>query len=409
MSGQVPGPGVDESIAEAALMEWLGTLGYETILGGEIAPGMLQAERDSYRDVVLRDRLKETIDRLNPDVPQTARDEALRKVLRVESPSVVVNNRRFHDMLINGVEVEVVEPGGGVRGKQVWLVDFDDPDNNDWLAVNQFTVHDRSHRRPDVVIFVNGLPLGLVELKNPADEDADIWDAYRQVQTYKQEIGPIFTFNEAVVISDGVDARLGSLTSPREWFLPWRTIEGEELAPDTANRLEVLAKGVFEKQRFLDLVRHFVTFHDEGERKVVAGYHQFHATRKAMAKTIEAASPEGDGKAGVVWHTQGSGKSLTMAFYAGKLVLTTQLENPTIVVLTDRNDLDTSSFGVFCGVSGSPAPDSGAGRRPRRPESKAQRCLRWSRLHDDPEVPAGREGRKLSTTLRSEKHHRHRR
>jgi type I restriction enzyme R subunit len=347
MSGQVPSPGMDESIAEAALMEWVGSLGYETVLGGEIAPGMPHAVRDSYRDVVLRDRLKRAIDRLNVDVPQTARNEALRKVLRVESPSVVVNNRRFHDLLINGVEVEVVEPGGGVRGKQVWLVDFGEPENNDWLAVNQFTVHDRSHRRPDVVVFVNGLPLGLIELKNPADEDADIWDAYRQIQTYKQEIGPIFTFNEAVVISDGVDARLGALTSPREWFLPWRTIEGGELAPDTANRLEVLAKGVFERRRFLDLVRHFITFHDEGARKIMAGYHQFHATRKAVAKTIEATSPAGDGKAGVVWHTQGSGKSLTMTFYAGKLVLTSELENPTIVVLTDRNDLDDQLFGIF--------------------------------------------------------------
>lgn len=340
-------PGMNESIAEAALMEWLGSVGYQTILGGEIAPGMPRAERDDYREVVLRERLRQAIDRLNPDVPQNARDEAFRKALRVGSPSTIVNNRNFHQMLVDGVEVEVADPGGGTRGKQVWLVDFDNAANNDWLAVNQFTVHGRSHRRPDVVVFVNGLPLGLVELKNPADEDADIWAAYRQIQTYKQEIAPIFTFNEVCVVSDGVDARLGTLTSPREWFLPWRTIEGEELAPETANRLEVLAKGVFAPGRFLDLVRHFVTFHDEGTRKVVAGYHQFHATRKAVATTVEAAGPSGDRKAGVVWHTQGSGKSLTMAFYAGKLVLTPELANPTIVVLTDRNDLDDQLFGVF--------------------------------------------------------------
>lgn len=347
MSSQVPRPGMDESIAETALMEWFDSLDYQTVHGGEIAPGTLQAERDDHREVVLRTRLERAISKLNDDIPQSARAEALRKVLRVESPSAIVNNRRFHDMLVNGVEVEVLEPGGGVRGKRVRLVDFDEPGNNDWLAVNQFTVKDRSTRRPDVVVFVNGLPLGLIELKNPADEDADIWEAHRQIQTYKQEIAPLFTFNEAVVVSDGVDARLGTFTSPREWFLPWRTIEGDELAPDTDNRLEVLAKGVFEKRRFVDLVRNFVTFQDEGTRKVIGGYHQFHATRKAVATTIEAAGPTGDGKAGVVWHTQGSGKSLTMAFYAGKLVLTPELANPTIVVLTDRNDLDDQLFGTF--------------------------------------------------------------
>jgi type I restriction enzyme R subunit len=348
MAEATPLPGIDESIAEAALMEWLGDLDYEIRLGGEIAPGTPDAERRGYRDAVLVGRLREAIDRLNSGIPAVAREEALRKVLRADSPSLVVNNRAFHRMLVDPPEIEVAREGGGIRGLHVKLVDFEDPQNNDWLAVNQYTVHERSHRRPDVVVFVNGLPLGVIELKNPADEDADIWDAYRQVQTYKQEIPSLLSFNEVVVISDGVDARVGSLTSPREWFLPWRTIEGGELAPDTANRLEVLARGVFDKGRFLDLIRHFIVFQEDGDlRKVIAGYHQFHAARKAVATTLLAADPSGDGRGGVVWHTQGSGKSLTMAFFAGKLVLAPELENPTIVVITDRNDLDDQLFGVF--------------------------------------------------------------
>lgn len=342
-----PQSGIFESTAEEALMEWFGDLEYQTVNGGDIAPDMPHAERNRYDEVLLAGRLKEAVDALNPEVPAGAREEALRQFRRAESQSLIVNNRRFHSMLVNGVEVEVMATDG-VRGYNVRLIDFERPTNNDWLAVNQFTVHDRSHRRPDVVVFINGFPLALIELKNPADEDADIWDAFNQIQTYKQEIQPIFRFNEICLISDGVDARIGSLTSPREWFLPWRTIEGEDLASDFENALEVMAKGVFEKGRFLDLVRHFVVFQDENEtRKVVAGYHQFHATRKALATTLRASLPAGDRRGGVVWHTQGSGKSLTMAFYAGKLVFSTEMENPTVVVITDRNDLDDQLFGVF--------------------------------------------------------------
>src|SRR6266511_5269915 len=303
---QEPIPGIDESIVEAALMSWLGELDYETRSGGEIAPGAPGAERGNYRDVVLIERLRVAIDRLNPRVPPATREEALRKVLRTKSPSLVINNRAFHRILVNAPEIEVGREGGGVRGVQVRLIDFDDPENNDWLAVNQFTVDGRSLRRADVVIFVNGLPLGLVELKNPADEDADLWSAFGQIQTYKQEIPALLGYNEVVVVSDGVDARVGSLTAPREWFLPWRTIEGQELAPETANRLEVAAKGVFDKRRFLDVIRHFIVFQDDTEiRKVIAGYHQFHAARKAVAATIQAAGADGDRRGGVVWHTQG--------------------------------------------------------------------------------------------------------
>ncbi|RIK08338.1 MAG: DEAD/DEAH box helicase, partial [Acidobacteria bacterium] len=348
MSEPTPLPGIDESVAEEALMGWLAELGYETRHGGDIAPGTPGAERSDYREVVLVERLREAIDRLNPDVPAVAREEALRQALRAESPALLVNNRSFHRMLIDPPEIEVARAEGGIQGVPVRLIDFEHPENNDWLAVNQFTVHEHSHRRPDVVIFVNGLPLGVVELKNPADEDADIWSAYTQIQTYKQEIPSLFGYNEVVVVSDGVDARIGSLTAPREWFLPWRTIDGEELAPDSENRLEVLAKGVFEKSRFLDLIRHFVVFQDEAEtRKVIGAYHQFRAARRALATSLVASGPNGDRRGGVVWHTQGSGKSLTMAFFAGKLVLAPVLENPTIVVITDRNDLDDQLFGVF--------------------------------------------------------------
>jgi type I restriction enzyme R subunit len=339
-----------EGVVEEALLEWLGGLGYEVRPGPEIAPAEPAAERDDYREVVLRGRLRAAVERLNPGVPAAALDEATRQLLRVESPSLVVANRRAHRMLVDGVQVEVPAEGGGVRGVRVRLVDFEDPTANDWLAVNQFTVMEgQAHRRPDVVVFVNGLPLAAVELKNPADEDATIWTAFKQLETYKLELPSFFALNELLVVSDGVDARLGSITSPREWFQPWRTIEGLGVAPARANRLEVLARGVFEKSRFLDLVRSFVVFEDDGARvaKKIAGYHQFHATRKAVETTVRAASPDGDRRAGVVWHTQGSGKSLTMAFYAGKLVLHPALENPTIVVLTDRNDLDDQLFGVF--------------------------------------------------------------
>lgn len=347
MADQDPIPGFDESVAENALMEWLSELEYETLRGGDIAPGVPTAERSSYREVIFVDRLRRAIEKLNPEAPSAAREQALRLVLRSESPSLEVNNRSFHRVLVDPPTIEVAREGGGTRGISIKLIDFDNPESNDWLAVNQFTVEERSTRRADVVVFVNGMPLGLVELKNPGDEDADIWDAYRQVQTYKQEIPSLLSYNEVLVVSDGNLARLGSLTAPKEWFLPWRTIEGDEVAPVTANQLEVLAKGVFQKERFLDLIKHFIAFHDEeGIKKVISGYHQFHATRKAMKTAVEAATG-GDRRGGVVWHTQGSGKSLTMTFFAGKLVLAPELENPTIVVLTDRNDLDDQLFATF--------------------------------------------------------------
>ncbi len=340
-----------ESTVEEAALFWLEGLGWAIRSGPEIAPGEMFAERESYGDVVLLGRLREALARLNPKVPREAIEEAVRKLERPESPSLVVNNRSFHRMLINGAGVEYGRPDGSIAGDRVRLFDFDEPDRNDWLAVNQFTVVDGQHnRRPDVVLFVNGLPLAVVELKDASDENATIWKAFNQTQTYKAQIPSLFAFNETLVVSDGLEARIGTLTADRERFMPWRTIEGQELAPSTLTQLQVLIGGVFEKRRFLDLIRHFIFFEDPGDgtlNKKMAGYHQFHAVRRAVEATVGASSPEGDRRCGVVWHTQGSGKSLTMAFYAGRIVLHPAMENPTLVVITDRNDLDDQLFGTF--------------------------------------------------------------
>ena len=256
----------------------------------------------------------------------------------------------FHQLLTDGVDVQYRRKDGTIANDKVWLVDFDEISNNDWLVVNQFTViEDRNNRRPDVVIFINGLPLGVIELKNPSDENATIKGAFKQLQTYKQEIPALFPFNEILAISDGVQARVGTLTANWERFMPWRTIAGDRVAPKGSLELEVLIKGIFEKHRVLDLIRSFVVFEVDGPTitKRMAGYHQFHAVNKAVERTVTATAPRGDKRVGVVWHTQGSGKSLTMAFYSGKIIRHPRMENPTLVVLTDRNDLDDQLFGTF--------------------------------------------------------------
>jgi len=343
-----------ESVVEQAALAWLESLRYEIVSGPTIAPGEPGAERESFDEAILPRRLREALVRLNPGVSTDALDEAYRRVSRVDAADAVARNRAFHKMLVDGVTVEEKRKDGSIGGVIVRLVDFDEPDNNDWLAVNQFTVTSGGanghNRRPDIVIFVNGLPLGVIELKNAADEQATIWNAFKQLQTYKVQIPRLFAYNEALVISDGLEARIGTLTADREWFMPWRTTEGESLAPARMAQLEVLLTGVFEKRRFLQILRHFIVFEDEGGGKVIkkmAGYHQFHAVNRAIGETVKAIRPEGDQRVGVVWHTQGSGKSLTMAFYSGRVILHPAMENPTIVVLTDRNDLDDQLLGVF--------------------------------------------------------------
>ncbi|MYK19090.1 type I restriction endonuclease subunit R [Candidatus Poribacteria bacterium] len=339
-----------ESDIEETSLNWLADLGYTVLHGPDIAPDTPDAERFSYNKVILTHRLQDAVAHLNPNIPPNTQEEAIRKVRNPDSHTLVQNNRTFHLMLIEGIEVEYRQPDGTVRGERVRLVDFDTPENNDWLAVNQFTVVGASERRPDIVLFINGLPLAVIELKNPTDEKATVLTAFRQIQTYKQEIPTLFTYNEGIVISDGSEARIGSLTADTEWFLPWRTIEGEDEAPSTEVELEILIKGAFEKQRFLRYLKHFIVFEEtEGGTiaKKIAGYHQFHAVQIAVETTLKASHIEGDKQCGVIWHTQGSGKSLTMAFYAGSIVQHPQMENPTLVVITDTNDLDDQLFGTF--------------------------------------------------------------
>lgn len=339
-----------ESIVEDAALDWLAELGYAIAHGQEIAPGEPRAERESFGDVVLVGRLRAALARLNPGLPEEAREDALRQTLRVAGPGLVESNRRFHALLVGGVPVEVKRPDGSTAGERAWLVDFDMPARNDWLAVNQFTIIEgRANRRPDIVVFVNGLPLATLELKNAADENATIAGAWNQFQTYKRDIPALYVYNEALVISDGLEARLGSLTADFERFMPWRTVTGEAIAPRGVPELETLLRGVFERRRFLDLVRHFVVYEVDGPQiaKKLAAYHQYHAVNKAVESTLRAAAPAGDKRVGVVWHTQGSGKSLSMLFYAGKLIAQPAMDNPTLVILTDRNDLDDQLFGVF--------------------------------------------------------------
>ncbi|MEO7797034.1 MAG: type I restriction endonuclease, partial [Opitutaceae bacterium] len=509
---------LNESTVEDIALGWFVELGYAINHGPHLAPGEPAAERDSFGDVVLVGRLRAAVSRLNPSIPEEAREEALRKVLRAGTPSLTQTNRAFHKMLRDGIPVEFLQPepspqpspkgrgsdghyrggfdfsglkkrarelrekdtkaeeflwellrnrqlddakfrrnhqfgdyicdfychesklvvecdgdahhtperrkldrkrdvylrsqgltvlrfensrvlkdadsvlegiasylpstfgrGAGGEGLRRWglvrLIDFDDVAANDWLAVNQFTVIESGHnRRPDIVVFVNGLPLAVIELKNAADEDATIWNAYEQLQTYKAEVPTLLHYNELLIVSDGSQARIGSLTANQEWFKYWRTIDGERDAPKTSHEIEILIRGVFERRRFLELLQHFIVFEEDTEsdqlHKIIAGYHQFHAVNSAVEETVRASGMNdeswrpgedrgtywagrmhggkpGDRRAGVVWHTQGSGKSYSMLFYASRVVRHPAMQNPTLVVLTDRNDLDDQLFGQF--------------------------------------------------------------
>ena len=369
----------NESTVEAAALDWMSTIGWQVAHGSDIAPDTPGAERADYGQVVLEGRLREALARLNPPLLPSVLDDALRRLTHPEGATLEARNRSFHRMLVAGVTVEYRADNGAIRGDQARIIDFDDWAANDWMAVNQFTVTEtangnRNTRRPDVVLFVNGLPLGVIELKNPADEDATVWTAWQQLQTYKAELPSLFSMNEALIVSDGLVARIGALTAGREWFKPWRTVSGESLAYAGLPELQVLLEGICYPEHFLALLRDFVVFDDDGSGKLdkkMAGYHQFHAVRTALAETLRAAKLQrergissgpirgryetgrkpggepGDHRIGVVWHTQGSGKSLTMAFYAGAIIRESAMGNPTIVVLTDRNDLDDQLFTTF--------------------------------------------------------------
>ena len=361
-----------KSVVEQAALDWFRALGYNVVGGPDMPPGP-HALRASYADTIFPSMIQGALARLNPNLPAEALDDAFRKLTCPEGSALTARNRAFHRMAVDGVTVEYRDAVGGIRGAQVQVLDFEQPANNDWLAVNQFTVAEGNHeRRPDIVLFVNGLPLAVIELKNPGDEDATIRSAWQQLRTYQAELPSLFTFNAVLAVSDGVEARLGTLTAGWEWFKPWRTISGEELAPVFLTQLQVAIEGAFEKRRFLALLRDFIVFEDDGGgrlAKKMAGYHQFHAVATAVGETLRAAELQraadvgeepgryesgrkpggnpGDRRIGVVWHTQGSGKSLTMAFYAGRIIREPAMANPTVVVLTDRNDLDDQLFGTF--------------------------------------------------------------
>ena len=352
--------GVTEDHVEQATLEWLAALGWEVGHGPDGSPPDAKTpgtERDTYRETALKHRLQGAIRRLNPHIPAGARDEACRQVLGPNLPGLVQANRQMHRWMVEGVPVEY-QKGGETRGDRVRLVDWSDVSRNDWLALNQFSIQGpKRTRRPDVVLFLNGLPVVVVELKNPGDEHADLWSAFNQLQTYKDDIPDLFLSNALLVISDGLEARVGSLTADRERFMAWRTIDGETVDPLGAMReLETLVHGLFQRELLLDYLRHFILFEDEGRLvKKVAGYHQFHAVRAVVERVLVASSPQAEasqrGKGGVVWHTQGAGKSIEMTCLGGKLMQHPAMGNPTLVVVTDRNDLDNQLFGVFAGAA----------------------------------------------------------
>jgi type I restriction enzyme R subunit len=364
---------LNEQELEDLCISWFQETGWHYVTGPDMAPDGTSPERADYRQVLLRDRMLAALARINPHIPPAALELALHALQTVSEPQMVVRNRSVHRLLLNGAQVEF-SVGDAKKTDLVQFIDFAQPRNNDFVVANQFTITStRQPRRPDVIAFINGLPLAVLELKNPANEQTDVWDAFNQLQTYKEEIADLFNCNAALVVSDGFTARVGSLTANAERMLPWRTVAHEDDRPRLQMELETVVRGFFKPELFLDYVRHFVLFEQDGDAiiKKIAGYHQFHAVREAVRATVIAAREADKGvlevreeratygkkvqpgsrKAGVVWHTQGSGKSITMACYAGKLLQQPEMKNPTLVVVTDRNDLDGQLFATFCAAS----------------------------------------------------------
>lgn len=360
---------ITEEQLEQLTIGWFQQSGWKYVYGPNITAEGQTPERVDYQDVVLKGRLTQAVERLNPQLPRTAVEDVVHVATTSSHPGLIQKNRAFHRLLLEGVKVEFT-PAGSAEKKTDYaqLIDFANPRNNDFLVVNQFTITGtKVNRIPDLILFVNGLPLAVVELKNPADEYADIWKAYNQLQTYKEEISDLFFYNQALVISDGITARVGALTASKEWFMPWRTIRNENDTPLLEYELEKVVRGFFAPDLFLDYIRYFILFEQDGDTliKKIAGYHQFHGVREAVRVTLIAAvQPKYDTrglaevratygqhvepyKAGVFWHTQGSGKSISMCCYAGKLLQQPEMNNPTLVVVTDRNDLDGQLFQQF--------------------------------------------------------------
>ncbi|GAP71848.1 type I restriction-modification system, restriction subunit R [Candidatus Symbiothrix dinenymphae] len=339
---------ITENEIEQIALSYLEQLGYSYLLGTAISPDGEHPERQ-YNEVVLTTRLRDAIDKLNPTISQDAKEDALKKVLRTDSPNLLINNKIFHKYLTEGVDVEV-RTDSGIRGEKVYIVDFNNPENNGFLAVNQFTIIEgNQNKRPDIILFINGVPIVVIELKNATDENATVKTAFNQLQTYKQTIPSLFTYNELLIVSDGLDAHCGTLTSDWSRFLSWKSKDGHTTADPMFPEMEVMFHGMLNKKTLLDLIHHFVVYETNDDKifKKVAAYHQYYAVNKAVESTIKASSIEGNRKGGVIWHTQGSGKSLSMVFYSGKLIIEPKMGNPTLVVLTDRNDLDDQLFETF--------------------------------------------------------------
>ncbi len=350
---------ITEDKIEAFTIEQLQQLGWEYIHGLSIAPGSDQQERESYEQVILVGRLRSALARINPHIPETYREQAIQKVLRIYTPDLLHNNETFHQFLVEKVRIPY-QQDGYERSHEVALVDFTNPGNNEFLTVNQYTiVENNQNKRPDVLLFVNGIPLVVIELKNASDEQATIRKAFDQIQTYKSTIPSLFTYNAICVISDGMECKAGSLTAGFSRFMNWKTSDGRKEASRFKPQLETLLNGMLNPATLLDLVRNFIVFEKTKKEdpktgitqivteKKLAAYHQYYAVNKAILSSFQASGINGDKRGGVVWHTQGSGKSLSMVFYAGKLIVAPEMNNPTVVVLTDRNDLDDQLFGTF--------------------------------------------------------------
>ena len=346
-----------ESQLENNIIEILKEQGYTHIYGPDIAPDITTIERNSFEEVILKQRLINAVNKLNPNIPEEAKQQAIKQIINIHSIDQTANNESFHNYITNGIEVEYLKDGY-LKGTRVILIDYEHPENNEWLCINQYVIqYNNLIKRPDIILFVNGLPLVGIELKNPEDENATLESAYQQFQTYKNYIPLLYDYNSLLVISDGVDAKYGSLTAPITRFMTWKTKDGIQEDPITEPQINTLVKGLLNHSTLLEIIKDFTVFEKEKKYddetgltrietvKKIAGYHQYYAVKKAIQSTIQASSETGNGKAGVMWHTQGSGKSLSMVFYTGKIVQT--LNNPTVVVITDRNDLDDQLFDTF--------------------------------------------------------------
>jgi type I restriction enzyme R subunit len=341
---------ISEAELENSLLKQLADLGYTLKTEDEVGPDGSAPLRESHDDVIFKKSLEAAVARLNPDLQEEARSDVVRKITQSEFPNLLAENRRIHRLLTDGVDVEYFAKDGTLSSTQAKVIDFSDPSRNEWLAVSQFVVINGQHnRRPDIVLFVNGLPIAVIELKAPGSENATVYSAFNQLQTYKEQIPQLFYTNTALIISDGITARIGSLSADFERFMPWRTTDGKKVQPKGHPEQLVLIEGVLDQARLLRLMKDFTVFGETGSNliKIIAGYHQFHAAIAALGKTIEATKVDGSRKVGVVWHTQGSGKSYLMAFYSGQLIRSEAMQNPTIVVITDRNDLDEQLFNTF--------------------------------------------------------------